>query len=456
MKRSILETGRLALPFLLSSIAAAVNQLTDRFFLAQTGDCALEAVLPAGMLANVLTVVLSTTIGYSATFIAQYHGGGHNRLAASAFVQGLFLTALAVPLFFLAIPAGFAVLDIAGHAPAVLSAERTYFLYTQPAGALVVLAAVLGGLFTGQGHTKYVGFCALVGAFGNILFDRLLILGWQGIPALGIQGAGLATILAQAFPCVLLAARAVRDPLLTNRPVREILAIRPRIAARIVRFGFPAGLNVLVGSGTFTVFTLVLGRLGPLALAVSNAVFAIGNIYYLTVAAIAQAVTITTARARGCNDIAAVRRGLSSGLLLAVLALSVFFAAVLPFGNGWLGLFRGESSALDGGAFLTTGRTLLLILLAREAAEGILTVLIGALRGVGDTKFVLMIQSGIELFLWMPLVFALLLLNPSLYALWLTMPPCLGLSALCLYIRWHSSNWRRISLAESNQPKIGS
>ena len=98
MKRSILETGRLALPFLLSSIAAAVNQLTDRFFLAQTGDCALEAVLPAGMLANIPTTVLATTIGYSATFIAQYHGGGQSRLAASAFIQGLFLTALAVPL----------------------------------------------------------------------------------------------------------------------------------------------------------------------------------------------------------------------------------------------------------------------------------------------------------------------------------------------------------------------
>lgn len=446
MKRSILETGRLALPFLLSSIAAAVNQLTDRFFLAQTGDCALEAVLPAGMLANIPTTVLATTIGYSATFIAQYHGGGHNRLAASAFVQGLFLTALAVPLFFLAIPAGFAVLDIAGHTPAVLSAEKSYFLYTQPAGALIVLAAVLGGLFTGQGHTKYVGFCALVGASGNILFDRLLILGWNGIPALGIQGAGIATILAQTLPCVLLAARAIRNPLLTNLPAREILAFRPRFAARIVRFGFPAGLNVLVGSGTFTVFTLVLGRLGPLALAVSNAVFAIGNIYYLTATAIAQAVTITTARARGCGDIVAVRRGLSSGLLLAVLALVAFFAAVLPFGNGWLGLFRCESSAFDAGTFLATGRMLLLVLLAREAAEGLLTILIGALRGVGDTKFVLLIQSGIELFFWMPLVFALLVLRPSLYALWLTMPLCLGLSALCLYIRWRSSNWRRISL----------
>ena len=99
------------------------------------------------------------------------------------------------------------------------------------------------------------------------------------------------------------AARAIRDPLLTNLPAREILAFRPRLAARIIRFGFPAGLNVLVGSATFTVFTLVLGRLGPLALAVSNAVFAIGNIYYLTATAIAQAVTITTARARGCGDI---------------------------------------------------------------------------------------------------------------------------------------------------------
>ena len=156
-------------------------------------------------------------------------------------------------------------------------------------------------------------------------------------------------------------------------------------------------------------------------------------------------------RARGCNDIVAVRRGLSSGLLLAVLALIVFFAAVLPFGNSWLGLFRGESSAFDGRTFFATGQILLLILLVREAAEGLLTILIGALRGVGDTKFVLLIQSGIELFFWMPLVFALLVLRPSLYALWLTMPLCLGLSALCLYIRWRSSNWRRISLAEPNQ-----
>ena len=442
----ILETGRLALPFLLSSAAAAVNQLTDRFFLAQAGDAALEAVLPAGMLANILVTVLSTAIGYSATFIAQYHGGGRNRLAASSFAQGLYLTILATPLFFLAIPAGFRILDLVGHVPSVLIAEKTYFLYTQPAGALIVLATVLGGLFTGQGHTKYVGFCAIVCAVCNIIFDRVLILGWNTIPALGIKGAGMATAFAQVIPCILLAARAIRDPLLTNQPIRETLLPRPRLAARIIRFGIPAGLNVLVGSGTFTVFTFVLGRLGPLALAVSNAVFTIGNIYYLTATAIARAVTITTARARGRDDIAAVRHGLSSGLILATLALVAFFAAVLPFGGRWLGLFCSETSGFDVGTFVSTGRTLLLILLAREIAEGLLTVLIGALRGVGDTRFVMAVQASIELLFWLPLVFAILLLRPSLYALWLSMPLCLGLSALCLHLRWRSSKWHQVTL----------
>lgn len=109
-------------------------------------------------------------------------------------------------------------------------------------------------------------------------------------------------------------------------------------------------------------------------------------------------------------------------------------------------LFRGSDSTFDPEAFRRCGFYLFLIMFFREIAEGLTLVAGGALRGVGDTKFVMLLQCGVELFVRLPLIFIVATLTNSVYWLWLTMPVDLGLTAFFLNRRWLSNRWRTIHL----------
>lgn len=435
---TVSDVCRLAAPILLASASAAANLLTDRIFLARYDSAALGAVLPAGTLANALTTAISVTIGYSATFVAQFHGGGDPRAATRAFVNGCGLAILSLPLFLLAIPAGRAILGLSGHDPELLASELAYFSFVQPAGFLAVAFASASGLLTGQGHTRAFGLSAALGALANIGLDRILIFGWGPLPALGIAGAGLASVLALVLQFAVLMPWVLRDPLL--RACRHSLASQfdPRLMRTMLTAGLPNGLCSLVSAGAFALFALETGRLDSLSLSASSAVFAIGGLYYPALSAVACAVTILTARSWGLGDVPSTRRAVRSGLKIAFSGLFLFLALTVPSGDLWPRLFGHGIAAEHAATFTRTCRTLLGILALREIAETCLLVLTAALRGIGDTRFVMRAQCGIELLVWCPAILILSRADCRVVSLWLTMPLSFGLTALLLARRWRA------------------
>ena len=77
----------------------------------------------------------------------------------------------------------------------------------------------------------------------------------------------------------------------------------------------------------------------------------------------------------------------------------------------------------------------------REIAEGIVVVAGGALRGVGDTKFVMLTQSAVEAFIRLPLIFIVAAVSDSIYLLCLTMPLDLGITAYLCDLKFSSSSF---------------
>ena len=438
------DVWRLAIPIMISSVAGTANHLAGRYFLGQANDAAIEAILPAGMLAAILATTLSVVMGYSATFVAQYHGGGDGRNATSSFFQGLYLAAAAVPLFFITIPLGHRILELAGHAPAILAAEKSYFTLAQPAGALMMFTAVLSGIFTGQGKTRFVSIAAAAGSVANIALDRILVLGAGPVQAMGIRGASVALVASSAVPVILLAAAACRERLVLEHVPSGAAAPDGRLAARILAYGTPAGLTAFISGVTFTMFVLALGRVDEVSLAASNTVFAINNVYFLFICAIAGAVTILAGRYRGADDNEAVGRSMRSGLGIVMASLAVYAALLLPFSDFWAGFFSGKMP--DAGRFLSICRTLFVIIAVRDIAEGVVCVAEGALRGVGDTAAALAIRGGCTLLLWAPAVAWLSLNDSSLVALWISSPVNLGIIAVLLLLRWRRGRWRSIDI----------
>ena len=442
------ESFRTVLPLILAMGANAINQFADRIFLARFSDSAIQASLPGGILSWLFICLLVATAGYSGTFVAQFHGAGSRRDAAAAYGQGLWITLACLPLILGSIPLGHVLLDLCGHAPDVLAEEKAYYDILQIGGIFCVLGAVLSGYFTGIGRTRLVGCATIFGNLANLVLDWMFIFGKCGCGAWGIRGAGWATAIAAALPCVILGAYTLADPAL--RGLRYLAALRSRgdLLRRIVRYGVPSGLHQFIDVATFAVFVMLTGRLDAMSFAVSNIAFAVNHLSFAPLMGLNQGASVLVGQHQGAHDPDASVRATKSCLFIAVVYIGVFAAAVLCFPDAIMDLFRGDASQFDPAAFRRLGRTLLWLLLSWALFDATGLVVGGALKGAGDTKFVMWALMAISLGLWMPAVFAVMRFAPSITALWLTMPfYCCVCAATCL-VRFRRGKWKSLRLVD--------
>ena len=69
----------MAIPLVLTTASWTLQHFVDRMFLTWYSPEAIAAVLPAGMLSFALLSVFLGTVGYTSTFVAQYHGADRHR-----------------------------------------------------------------------------------------------------------------------------------------------------------------------------------------------------------------------------------------------------------------------------------------------------------------------------------------------------------------------------------------
>lgn len=448
LKGNVREAFNTSFPLVLAMGANAINQFTDRVFLARYSDEAIQASLPGGILSWLFICLLVATAGYSGTFVAQFYGAGSKRDAAASYGQGLWLTLLSLPVILLTIPLGHFLLALSGHSAPVLAAEKTYYDILQFGGVFCVLQAVLAGYFTGQGRTRLVGFATCLGSFSNILLDWMFIFGNLGCGRWGIAGAGWATVLAAVIPCALLGATSFFDRSL--RGLRYVAALRFRrdLLARIVRYGLPSGLHQFLDIATFATFVMITGRLDSLSLALSNIVFTVSYFSFAPLLGLGQGTTVLVGQCQGAKDYAASVRATRSGLFLGCVYVVLFAAVIFCFSDGIIDAFRGPDTNFDAAASHSLGRKLMWIMLSWAIFDAVSLIVGGALKGAGDTKFVMYALLAISIGLWMPSVFAVLLIAPSITLLWLTMPFYCALCALACIVRFARGRWKRLRLVD--------
>ncbi len=446
---------RIIWPLMLSNSVTAVMQFTDRIFLSRYSDVAMQASVPAGTLSFLLLCVLCVTIGYSGTFVAQFHGAGKRLSCARAMTQGFWLLAVTAPLTLLAIPLGHLLIGISGHAGDVAAAERTYFDIMMVGGLLLPPCGALDGYFTGRGFTRLVMCLSVAGSALNILLDWLLIYGHWGLPELGVAGAAYATAGSFALSVVAKAAIAFSEPVFRGRRGRAALAFDRSLSLRILRYGIPSGVHVLLDMLTFTFFVFVIGRedvADALGFCASNVCFNINHLLFSPMLGIGMGAGILVGNYQGAGDTASAYRAGWTSIFIgwgfmgtALLLVALFFRpAVL--------LFLSEGTALDTGQFVALCRILVSIMATWCMFDAANVIAGGSLKGAGDTRFVMLAGILAGFGLWVPMILAVARFRPSVVNLWLTLPLYIFVLAAVLVSRWVRGKWRTIRLVGETHP----
>ena len=383
----------LALPL---TVGAGVNwamHFTNRLFLSHYSPDALAASLPAGMLCYTVQSFFIASTSYVGAFAGQHVGAGEDE-EAGAMAWPMLWVALSSALVAAAVLAfRHRVFALYGATPEVTAAMLRlgswYLLETVP----VVVLAGLSGWFGGLGRTRLVLGLSLGVCLGSVGLNRWLIFGGWGVPPLGIDGAGLASVVATTAGCMVAAAiffsPATRERFGTWRQRNR----DPRRLARFCRAALPRGGTEVLEMAAMLAFTTAIAGLGTAELAANNLVFSLYLLVMVPLIGLGQGITIAVGQAIGAtrSDIAraiARRAGAAVACVLVPAGLLFAFAPDLLMSI----YVPAHPDDLAGGAerwrrILTLGHPLMLLCVPMFAADGAHIVWRFAVQGAGDTRW---------------------------------------------------------------------
>ena len=438
----------LALPLVVSTASWTVMNFADRMFLLWHSTSEMAAALPAGML-HFASVCFPLGIAiYVNTFVAQYKGAGHADRIGLAVWQGVWVGLIAAPFYLLTIPLAPMLFEFTKHVPEVARLETVYYqVLTFGAGGAIV-AGALSSFFTGRGSTRVVMAVDILAAVLNIALDYALIFGNWGAPEMGIAGAAWGTVTAQWFR-VLLYWR-----IMELRRYRERFQIRAgcrwdtALFKRLMRFGSPNGLQFFVEISSFTLFLMLVGRLGESAMAATTLAFNVNSVAFVPMIGMGIAVSTMVGQQLGKNSPELAARATWTALVMAVSymgSMAVMYVAVPDV------FMLGHAAGMEAARF-TGLRDTTVVLLRFVAAycvfDAMVIIFVSAIKGAGDTRFVLLAQLVVApppvLAAWLGITY----LNLGLIYCWGLLTTWIFLLGVVYMARFLQGRWRTMRVIE--------
>lgn len=258
----------------------------------------------------------------------------------------------------------------------VIFAGSTFFL----------LNFVMNAILTSHGNTvPYRNF--LIGGFIlNLILDPWFMYGGAGLPALGLAGIALATVLIHCLGVLYLFSQIVKTG---SMPPLRLSDLRPRwhFFRELFRQGFPSTLNMMTVSLGIFIITWFVGRFGEEAVAAYGIATRIEQIALLPVMGLNIATLALTAQNFGAERIDRIRETVRVSIRYGVmLALSGTIAALL-YSRQLMGLFTADRAVIEAGVgFLTVEAYVLpayvFLYISISAMQGVKMPLFGLIIGL--------------------------------------------------------------------------
>lgn len=338
---------KMALPIMGTSFLQMAYNLTDMIWIGRVGSSSVAAVGTAGfyMWLSFSLVAISKT--GAEVLVAQGIGANKFRDARNAARSALqlnFLMALVygalILIFKEPLIQFFNIPDVAVNDMAIsylsIIGYGTVFMFSPH---------VFSAIFNGSGDSKTPFRINTIGLVMNMILDPLLIFGLGPIPALGVNGAAIATIGSQAIVTLVFLIE-----LQTNKtPFGHVNFLRKpnrKHIKRIISIGFPTACN----SALFTFFSMMIARIiaqwGPLPIAIQKVGSQIESISWMTASGFSVAISAFFGQNYGANNWKRLWQGYITAFKIA-LVLGIFNTLLLILGAGPIfSIFIPEAEAI--------------------------------------------------------------------------------------------------------------
>ncbi len=382
VRRVLAEIGplaALAAPLVAGLVASTGVTLVDTAMLGPLGATPLAAVSLTTSVAIIFYAGRYGFAGPGGGFAGRGFGSGELEGIGHIARHGALLATVGGLAGALLMAAGLFVLPYAGQPDEVLAVIGPYWLCLSASMLAFTHAMVVKNLLDAAGRPWLSVAVTVLPALLNVFFNWLLIYGHWGFPRLGLTGAGIARLAAQAIGAAVgwVVVRHLAS-------LREWWGPRRFERAELSRQwneGRPMTVQLFLEGAAVAVAGVLIGLFGAVALAGNQIALSVGSTLYMLPLGVAGAVTIRIAQVIGAGEWPRVAAIGQAGLLV-VTGWMGGFALLFLFAGAWIGGWF-----VDDPAVIAAAAAIFFVFGFTQLMDGVQSVSRGALRGMLDNDY---------------------------------------------------------------------
>lgn len=376
--RELPPTLRLAAPITAGHVGQMLMGVTDTIMI---GHVDTESLAACAFANNIIILLAVTGFGILTSVsirVSHAHGAGLVPAMSRALHSGIGLAVVGGLLTGIFLHLVYPLFHHLGQEPGVVDTAQSYLLIVGWSLLPAWLTTAGRNYLEAQSHPWPAFWIMMGGVSLNVVFNWILIFGAGPLPAMGLSGAGWATLLSRVATVLALAWYIWGGRL---RPASVMITLREWFADHLTMFklGLPTGLQLLCEIGAFSVAAILIGHLGAVSLAAHQIAITCASTTFMFPLGVSLAATVRVAQSVGARKNNLLPPIAVGAWAVGLLVMGLFAVLFLTSGEFIARLFVRENDVV------VLAAQLLVIAGVFQLVDGIQVVGSGLLRGLRDT-----------------------------------------------------------------------
>lgn len=408
------QINKLAIPALISGVSEPILSLTDAAIIGNMEYNSTTSLAAVGIVSTFLSMliwVLGQTRSAISSIVSQYVGAGSIEAVKNLPAQAIFLiTSLSILIILGTYPFATFIFKLYNASSEILTYSVDYYQIRVFGFPFTLFTIAVFGTFRGLQNTYYPMIIAIIGALSNILLDVAFVYGIdEFIPAMHIEGAAYASVIAQIIMALLSAYYILKK---TDIPLLVKLPFNPEIKRFAIMIGNlfirTLALNLALFLGTSFATEYGENYIATYTIAI--------NLWFLGAFLIdgyASAGNILSGKLLGAKDYKnliglsnkLIKYGIIVGLIISIIGAILYY----PIGN----IFSNDQAVLD------EFYNVFWIVLAMQPLCALAFIFDGVFKGLGEMKYLRNVLLFSTLLVFVPIIILCDYLDYKLYGVFI-------------------------------------
>ncbi|MCH7397082.1 MATE family efflux transporter [Belliella sp. DSM 107340] len=432
------KTFVLAYPVMLSQLGQVLVGVADSMMVGRLGA---EPLAAASLANSIFFVLLMFGIGVSMAItplVAMADGKNKTSRIGRLFRHGFTINMVTGAMLFIVIILFSPLLKYMNQPQKVVELAIPYLA--------IITLSILPFMFfqtfkqfaEGLSQTKQAMYITIVCNGLNVFLNWIMIYGNLGFPALGLNGAGWATLISRVLMGIVIAYYVLKSKRYKSFNLGfKIKRFSFPMISKMLRIGVPTGFQFIFEVGAFSAAAIMMGWIGVTALAAHQIAINLASISYMMASGLSAAAMVRVGNQLGRKDIKTLREagftvfGMTAIFMLCAAVLFISLREFLP------------SLYIDDDTVIQMSASLLIIAGIFQLSDGIQVVGLGALRGMADVKVPTIVTLIAYWVIGLPLgYFFAFVLDMQEKGIWYGLLIGLTVTGFMLLYRFHSLSAR--------------